>query len=180
MPHREHFRGAGDDGAGGAVFGDHLSCFSGFGDGDDVLGAQIHGGGDGGVGDGIGDIGTQFTAALAETGLIVDVGFGALSDGRHNLDGFFGVIAGSGLAGEHDGRGAIVDGVCHVGGFRTGGTGVMDHGFQHLGGGDDLLAVFVGFFDEAFLEDGNVLKGNFHAHVAPGDHNAVGDPDDLV
>ena len=69
-----------------------------------------------------------------------DLVFGFDDDLGHHGDGFDGVLAGGGLAGEHDGVGAVVDGVGDVGGFGAGGARVFDHRLEHLGGGDDGLA----------------------------------------
>ena len=48
--------------------------------------------------------------------------------------------------------GDVKDGVGHVGGFGAGGPGILDHGIQHLGGGDHLLAGQVGFFNQLLLQ----------------------------
>ena len=90
------------------------------------------------------------------------------------------VCAGGGLAGEHDAAGAVKDGVGHVGHLGAGGPGVADHGVQHLGGGDDVLACPDGGLDHPLLEDGHLVGGDLHAQIAPGNHDAVGGGDDAV
>ena len=67
-----------------------------------------------------------------------ELGFG--DDAGHHGDGFDGILADGRFAGEHDGVGAVVDGVGHVGDFGAGGARILDHRLEHLGGGDDRLA----------------------------------------
>ena len=63
------------------------------------------------------------------------------SDKRQRYDQFgfagvdpnYGAGAGGGFTGEHDTGCTIVDSICHVGDLCTGGSGILDHGFQHLG-----------------------------------------------
>ena len=133
------------------------------------------------MGDGVvdgGDAGLQ--AVLTEAAPVVDGGLGGLHGGHHGLNGLDGVLAGGGLAGEHHAGGAVEYGVGHVGDLGTGGTGVADHGVQHLGGGDDGLAGHGGSLDHLLLEDGHLLSGDLHAQVAAGNHDAVGCLDDLL
>ena len=91
-----------------------------------------------------------------------------------------GYLPAAGFAGEHDGGGAVVDGVGDVGGFGAGGPRILDHGFEHLGGGDDGLAIFSRAANDVLLDGGNFLGRNFDAEVAAGDHDAVGDFEDGV
>ena len=105
---------------------------------------------------------------------------GALSNGRHGLEGLHGVSACSGLTGQHDGRGAVVDGVCHVGDLGAGGAGVHDHAVQHLGSGDDGLAEGEGTFDDILLDAGQLGEVDLHAQIAAGDHDGVGGSQDAV
>ena len=51
------------------------------------------------------------------------------------------VLADRGLRREHDRVGAVEDGVGHVRGLGAGRPRRVDHGLQHLGGGDHRLAV---------------------------------------
>ena len=48
----------------------------------------------------------------------------------------------------------------------------MDHGFQHLGGGDHPLAEQAAAGDELLLDGRQLLKRDLHAHVAAADHDA--------
>ncbi|MPL96820.1 hypothetical protein SDC9_43004 [bioreactor metagenome] len=84
------------------------------------------------------------------------------------------------LAGEHDGIGAVKNGVRHIACLGPGRTGIADHGVQHLGGHDDRLALHPADVDDALLLEGHLLGGNLHAEIAPGDHHAVHHVGDLV
>ena len=171
---------AADNGTLGAEAGDHPGGAAGFGNGDNGPGSQVVGSGAGSVGNGHGHIGLIQLAALVETGLIIDVLFRTHGNPDHGFQGLNGIIAGSGLTGKHDGAGAVINGVGHVCRFCTGGAGVLHHGVQHLGGGDDLLAGQIGLFDEFLLDDRDLFQGNFYAQVAAGHHDAVGHVDNLV
>ncbi len=96
---------------------------------------------------------------------VVDVRLSPAGNGRHGLHRLHGVLAGSGLAGEHDGGGAVVDGVGHVGDLGPGGPGVGDHAVQHLGGGDHVLSVPQGIGNDVLLNDGNLGEVDLHPHV---------------
>lgn len=109
-----------------------------------------------------------------------DVFFGGFDDAGHGADGFDGVFADAGFAGEHDGVGAVDDGVGDVGGFGAGGPGVVDHRVEHLGGDDDGLGVALGELDGSLLDDRDLFQGHFDAEVAAGDHDAVEGGDDVV
>ena len=113
-------------------------------------------------------------------GVDADLVLGLGDDLGHHGDGFDGIFAGGGFAGEHDGVGAVVDGVGDVGGLGAGGARVLDHGLEHLGGGDDGLAVLGGAADDVLLDGGDFFGRDFDAEVAAGDHDAVGDFEDGV
>ena len=91
-----------------------------------------------------------------------------------------GYLPAADLGGEHDGVGAVVDGVGDVGGFGAGGARVVDHGFEHLGGGDDGLAILGGAADDVLLDGGDFFGRDFDAEIAARDHDAVGDFEDAV
>ena len=93
---------------------------------------------------------------------------------------FDGILAGGTFGGEHDGVGAVVDGVGDVGGFGASGARVVDHRLEHLGGGDDGLAVLGGAADDVLLDGGDFFGRDFDAEIAAGDHDAVGDFEDGV
>ena len=91
-----------------------------------------------------------------------------------------GIFAYGRFAGEHDGVGAVVDGVGHVGDFGARGPRILDHGFEHLRGSDDGLGVLGGAADDVLLNGGDFFRRNFDAEVAAGHHDAVGDLQDGV
>ena len=96
--------------------------------------------------------------------------FGNLCHGLHSLHR---ILTGSGFTGQHDAGGTVVNGVGNVGDFRTGGTGVLDHGFQHFGGGDNTLAHHTADTGQLLLDSGNLHKGNLHAQITAGNHDAA-------
>ena len=89
-----------------------------------------------------------------------------------------GSVADGGFAGEHEGIGAVPDGVGDIGGFGAGGSGAGGHGFEHLGGDDDGHEGASGGGDDAALGDGDFGGADFDAEVAAGDHGAVGGVDE--
>ena len=95
---------------------------------------------------------------------------GDAGHGFHRLNRIF---AGGGFAGKHDGAGAVVNGVGHVGNFRPGGADVVDHGFQHFRGGNHALAQHAGLGDHVLLNGGQFFVGDFYPQIAPGHHYAV-------
>lgn len=56
-----------------------------------------------------------------------------------HLDGLDRVLTGSGLAREHNGVGAVVDGVSNVGNLGARRARILLHGVEHLRSGDDGL-----------------------------------------
>jgi len=64
---------------------------------------------------------------------LTQVRFGLANNFGHHLDRFNGVLAGGGFGGEHDGVGAVVDGVGDVGSLGAGGARVLDHRLEHWG-----------------------------------------------
>ena len=104
----------------------------------------------------------------------LDIGsilLGFLGNAGHIANGFHRVLTGCGLTGEHNGRGAIINRIGHVVDLSTGGTGVIDHGFQHFGSGNNTLAQHAALESELFLNGGQLDEGNFNAQVTTGDHD---------
>ena len=173
--------GAADDGDAAPVLAHHPGGAAGFGDRDDSRRPNVQRGGAGGVADGVGDVaGDGAGIPAAEPRLVVDVPLGAFRHGGHGLQRLQGVLPGGGLPGEHDGAGAVIDGVGHVVHLRPGGTGMGAHALQHLGGGDDHLAGGVALADHHLLQDGDLLHIHLDPQVAPGHHDPPGDRQDLV
>ena len=164
---------AGDDGLLRAVLAQQTGGVAGLGHGDDGGGVHVLGGQAGSVCSCIAH--ADLAGVLGEgnkAGVVLLLG--ALSNGRHGLESIHGVSTGSSLAGKHDGRGAVVDGICHVGDLGTGGAGVHDHAVQHLGSGDDGLAKGEGALDDILLNAGQLGKVNLNAQIAAGHHDSIG------
>ena len=172
-------RGHADDGAGAAEPGHHPGGGAGDRADHNAPGVYVHGHGAGGMGNGVQGI-LDLKVRVPEPVGVADMLLRELGDLGHVPDGLHGVLARGGLAGEHDGGAAVIDGVGHVGDLRPGGTGILDHGFQHFRGGDDPLAHHAALVDEELLNGGDLHKGDLHAKVAPGHHDAVADLTDVL
>src|ERR1700693_4206256 len=96
----------------------------------------------GGVTDGLADRLGDAEFGGARASAVGDAGLGLADDAVHHGHALDGILSAGGFGGEHDGVGAVKNGVGHVGGFGAGGAGIFRHGFEHLGGGDDRDAEF--------------------------------------
>lgn len=105
---------------------------------------------------------------------------GLLGNARHGGNGLDGIFSVGGLATEHEGIGAVIDGVGDVGYLGTGGTGILYHRVEHLRSHDDGLLGLHTLLDEAALYAGNLLLGHFNTEVATGYHHAVSNFEYLV
>ena len=168
---------AGNDGLLGAVLAQQAGGVAGFGHGDDGGSVHVLGGQAGSMSGCIADADLDLSVALGAVVLLV---FGALCNGGHGLEGLHGVVTGSGLTRQHDGGGAIVDGICHVGDLGTGGAGVDHHAVQHLGGSDDGLAEGEGAVDDVLLDAGQLGEVDLNAQVTTGHHDGIGCGEDAV
>mmetsp|Transcript_19574 Transcript_19574/g.41013 ORF Transcript_19574/g.41013 Transcript_19574/m.41013 type:complete len:243 (+) Transcript_19574:134-862(+) len=151
----------------GTELGNMTSRRSRLGKDDDAFGSDVDGGLDGrgrqrfgrrklvSLPDGISHRLIQFVP--------VDGTFRLAARAHHDLDGLTEVLSVGRLAGEHDGVGSVVARVGDVGTFGAGGAGVFDHGFEHLGGGDDGFAGDVGFADHVFLGEEDFFGWDFHS-----------------
>ena len=170
---------AGDDGLLRAVLAQQTGGVAGLGHGDDGGSVHVLGGQAGSVCSCIAH--ADLAGVLGEgnkAGVVLLLG--ALSNGRHGLEGLHGVSTGSSLAGKHDGRGAVVDGICHVGDLGAGGAGVHDHAVQHLGSGDDGLAKGEGALDDVLLDAGQLGKVDLNAQIAAGHHDGISSSQNAV
>ena len=57
---------------------------------------------------------------------------------------------------------------------------MLHHGIQHLGRRDNHFSGAADFLDNHLLDDRNILKRNLYTHVAAGNHDTIGNADDLV
>ena len=115
-----------------------------------------------------------------ELGVQAQVLLGLVRDARLHAHGLDRVLAGRGLAGEHHGVGAVIDGVGDVGDLGARGARVADHGVEHLRGGDDRLVRGVALLDHLLLQVWHELGRDLDTQVAAGNHDAIGSLEDLV
>ena len=108
------------------------------------------------------------------------VAFGLLGNGGHGLHRLEGIFARGRFAAEHEGIGAIVDGVGDVGDLCSRGTRVVDHRVKHLRGHDHRFFLHHTLVNDLALDAGDAFDGHFDAEVAARDHDAIGGVDDLV
>ena len=104
---------------------------------------------------------------------MVDIALCLPGNGVHGFHRLHRILARRRLAGEHNGGGAIVNGVGHIGDLRAGGAGIFNHGIQHLGRRDDRLSAGHALGDHILLNNGDLGEVDLHAHIAAGHHDAV-------
>ena len=126
----------------------------------------------------------HFGLGLGEVDVFVEDAFvvrlGAGDDFFHHVDALEGVEAGGGFAGEHDGIGALADGVGDVRDFGAGGHGGGDHRLEEVSGDDDGLALGEAGLDNLGLDLGEAVVIDLDAEIATGDHNGIGFADDFL
>ena len=99
--------------------------------------------------------------------------FDAGGNAHERLDAAQRVAADGSFAGEHECIGFLVGGVHHIGDFGAGGSGLLDHRFQQVGGNDHAGSEVVAALDDAALEDREFFEFHFGAEVAAGDHDHI-------
>ena len=52
-------------------------------------------------------------------------------------------------------------------------AGVVNHGSQHLGGGNHRLGRLVGLLDQHLLDARHAFNGDLNAQISAGNHDAV-------
>ncbi|GBE58879.1 hypothetical protein BOVATA_003720 [Babesia ovata] len=109
-----------------------------------------------------------------------DTVFGLEAELGHDLDTVHRVLAAGGFARKHDTVSTVQNSVDDIGRLSPGRPGVVDHGLEHLGGGDDGLGGFVALPDHVFLRDADLLDRDFHTEVTPGNHDTIGFGEDGV
>ena len=166
------FCGHADNGL-GAAESRHLPCHIPA-EGTHHYGAdlRINGQGAGAVAHGIVVV-IQVEIRVPEPFFVVNIRLRPDGNAAHSLNSFHWILPCGGLTGEHNGAGAIVDGVGHVGDLCSGGTGLGGHGLQHFRSGDDDLAPLQAELDELLLDGGQLLIGDLHAQVSASDHDAI-------
>ena len=117
---------------------------------------------------------------LPEAAGVIDILLCILHDPCHGLHCLHRVFACGGLPGEHYGAGTVIYSIGHIGDLRPGGPCVIDHGLQHLRGGDGALAHAAAGIDELLLDGRQLLEGYLHTQIATGHHDAVTDLADLL
>ena len=100
------------------------------------------------------DVSTNFVGAFNKASAVVDVILRGLGDPGHCPDCFHRIGAAGSLTREHDGGGAVIDGIGNISCLGACRTGVVHHGIQHLGRCDDDLAAHFGEVDDVLLVDG--------------------------
>mmetsp|Transcript_13826 Transcript_13826/g.30030 ORF Transcript_13826/g.30030 Transcript_13826/m.30030 type:complete len:526 (+) Transcript_13826:423-2000(+) len=110
----------------------------------------------------------------------VDRALGLRARPRHDLHGLSEVRSVGRLPRKHDCVRAVVARVGDVGALRAGGTGVYNHGLQHLCGGDDRLPRDVRLADHVLLCEEDLLGRDLHAQIAASDHDAVRHAEDVL
>ena len=108
------------------------------------------------------------------------VAFRKGSDASHGFNGFYRIETAGRFAAEHDGIGAVDDGIGNVTRFSTSRTRVVAHRFQHLSCRDDRFTGFMAFADEDFLEHRDFFCRYFDTKVTTGDHDAVAHLNDFI
>ena len=106
--------------------------------------------------------------------------FNLVNDLGHHGNRLNRVLAACRLSRQHDGVGSIQYGVGHVRGLGPCRSRVVDHRFQHLGGGDDHLPSLVGFGNDVFLNHRNLLRSHFHSKISAGHHHPFTDIHDGI
>ena len=103
-----------------------------------------------------------------------------LHDAVHDLHRLHRIVAGRGLGRQHQGVGALIDGVGHIRrlgprrGRRTG------HGFQHLCRDDGGHAALAGGAQDLLLRHRHFLRLHLHAQVTARDHDPVAVVEDAL
>ena len=99
--------------------------------------------------------------------------FSLLDDAAHHRHHFPRIASGGGFRREHQRVGSVEDGVGYVTGFCACGPRVVDHGLQHLRGGNHRQPAAVSHLDDALLRHRNFFRRHFHSQVAPRHHHPV-------
>ena len=105
---------------------------------------------------------------------IESIFFSLFNDFGHYFYSFHRILTHSAFTGQHYCGSSIEYGVGNVCDFCTCRSRACHHGFQHLSSCDDQFSCFAAFLDQLLLETRKLRVIYFHAHVAAGNHDAVG------
>src|SRR5207249_1544073 len=138
-----------------AVAADQAGAGTARGEDHDGGGGGLAGGMMGGIGQ---DFGVRRMGPVRRIliAFVADGGIGFGGNTRHEPHRLDGVLADGSFGGEHDCVGAVVNGVGDVAHLGAGGSGVLDHRFQHLGGGNYEAAFAAGAADNRLLNAWNL------------------------
>ena len=95
-------------------------------------------------------------------------------DSIQNAHTFHRIIADAGFAAQHDGIGLLEDRVGHIGNFRAGRQGIVDHRFQHVRRDDHRLSQPRAKLHNFSLNDRQLLDRAFDPEIAARHHDDVG------
>lgn len=143
-----------------------------------LLERSRHGGDSNGL-DGLGGSDSQGSHLIEQR----SIGNGLLGNQTglvHHLDGLNGVGSLGRLTRQHDTVSTIKDGVTDIRDLGSGGSGVVGHGIEHLGGTDDGLSGQVTLGDQLLLGNENLGGGDLDTQVSSGNHDTVGLLQNLV
>ena len=157
-----------------AELGNHANGVAGLGENSNRAHGQVFGGVSNGFADGLGDGNAAAVGAPARLPEIIHIGFGLEDNAGHDGNSLARIATAGGFRGKHDGIGAVKNCVSDIAGLGAGGPRIFDHGFQHLGGGDDGLSPSSGAPDDMLLEDRDLLGRKLDAQIATRDHDSVG------
>ena len=139
---------------------------------------QILGDFGGGVGDRAGKRPFAHVGALLPSGEVVLVAFDLVDDGAQEPDGLDGIVAHRGLGRQHDGIRAVEHGVGHVGYLGARRPRILDHGIQHLRGGDARFRAQLDLAQNPLLDEWDFFLPGLDAQISTRHHDRVGGLED--
>ena len=93
----------------------------------------------------------------------MDVFFGIFSNLRHCFNRQNGVFTRSSFTRKHYCACTVVNGVCNVGNFGTGGAWIFYHRFKHFSSGNYTLTKKTALCDKMLLNLRNLMKQNLNS-----------------
>mmetsp|Transcript_10764 Transcript_10764/g.19797 ORF Transcript_10764/g.19797 Transcript_10764/m.19797 type:complete len:219 (+) Transcript_10764:454-1110(+) len=108
-----------------------------------------------------------------EEDVVVSRDFSVGDGSAHDVNGLLKVGTVGRFSRQHDGIGSIVHGIGDIGTLGSGGTRILDHGFQHLRGSNDHLTGNVCLSDHKLLCQKHFGGWDFHSQISSGNHDSV-------